>query len=132
MVNGQVVYNFTCQHGVNECYGNLIEACALARLHGLDQAKFMSCFENNRQSFGNPWTKSLEICPSNFSLSSTELESCANGEEGMKLMHQIADDTNSLYPPHTYVPWVVVDGVHNTTIEDAVIDNMLQYTCQHF
>lgn len=74
----------------------------------------------------------MEICPANFSLSSTELESCANGEEGMNLMHQIATETNNLSPPHNYVPWVVVNGVHDPTIEDAVIEDMLKYTCQNF
>jgi len=47
-------------------------------------------------------------------------------------MHQIATETNNLSPPHNYVPWVVVNGVHDPTIEDAVIEDMLKYTCQNF
>jgi hypothetical protein len=59
VVNGQVVYNFTCQHGVNECIGNNYEACGLSKLTGLNQAKFMSCFEGNHKNTLNPWAASV-------------------------------------------------------------------------
>ena len=39
------------------------------------------------------------------------------GSEGNKIMHELAEATDSLNPPHLYVPWIVMDGVHNKTVE---------------
>lgn len=36
---------------------------------------------------------------------------CCAGNLGAELVHAAADETASLQPAHTYVPWVVVDGV---------------------
>ena len=35
-----------------------------------------------------------------------ELEACYKGEQGKQLDAQARDETNSLKPGHTYVPWV--------------------------
>ena len=36
---------------------------------------------------------------------------CRAGELGAELVHIAANETASLHPAHTYVPWVVVEGV---------------------
>ena len=39
-------WSFTCQHGVNECYGNMIEACAINTYDWYTQAlPFIICLE---------------------------------------------------------------------------------------
>ena len=38
--------------------------------------------------------------------------------------------TESLDPPHNYVPWVVVDGEHNNEIQQAAMDNLLALVCK--
>ena len=36
--------------------------------------------------------------------------------EGNALLHYMGVATEQLSPPHNYVPWIVVDGVHNEQI----------------
>ena len=38
--------------------------------------------------------------------------------------------TESLDPPHNYVPWIVVDGEHNNEIQQAAMDNLLALVCK--
>ena len=58
-------WQFTCQHGKNECIGNMIHACAT--LHVKDASKlvkYIACMiQNNRepQKIGESCAKSLEI-----------------------------------------------------------------------
>ena len=41
--------------------------------------------------------------------------------EGNALLHYMGVATEQLSPPHNYVPWIVVDGVHNEQIGKHII-----------
>lgn len=49
----------------------------------------------------------------------------AIGELGKSLQRLAAERTQSLKPPHQYVPWVVVNGI--PLLED--VDNVMKYIC---
>lgn len=57
---------------------------------------------------------------------------CYKGEDAIKYEHAIALKTESLSPAHTYVPWVVANGVHNDKIQNAVGSSLLKYVCDNF
>ena len=38
--------------------------------------------------------------------------------------------TESLEPPHNYVPWIVVDGQHDNEIQTAAMDNLVGLVCK--
>ena len=38
--------------------------------------------------------------------------------------------TESLDPPHNYVPWIVVDGQHDDEIQNAAMDNLVGLVCK--
>ena len=44
----------------------------------------------------------------------------------------MGENVLSLDPIKTFVPWYVVDGVHNDEIQDAVSFGLLQYVCQNY
>ena len=38
--------------------------------------------------------------------------------------------TESLEPPHNYVPWIVVDGQHDNEIQTAAMNNLVGLVCK--
>jgi interferon, gamma-inducible protein 30 len=98
----------TCQHGPSECQGNLFEACAVAQSTptGGQWLPFITCMYADFSSVPAP----AQSCASSAGLDWATLNACATGPEGAKLIAANANRTNNLNPPHTYVPWVTVNG----------------------
>jgi interferon gamma-inducible protein 30 len=108
-------WEFTCQHGPTECFGNVIEACALKYITDpLAQQKFFVCVETHVRGQKHPDFKNAAMA---CTTDAASIMNCANGKEGMDLQHTIAVETEQLNPRHTHVPWIVVDGVHEQQTE---------------
>jgi interferon gamma-inducible protein 30 len=122
--NGQK-WDFTCQHGSNECYGNTVENCALSFLDKSQGHDFLICIEGNIRSFSKDFEKTLAHCIDDKSLRA-EILNCASSDEGNKLQHEAAQKT----PAHDYVPWVHVNGEHDKEVENKILSNMLDYLCE--
>jgi len=128
--NADGSYTFTCQHGVEECYGNLVIACY--QHYNNETAKRIAFTHCMMQGF-DPYQYG-ESCTNSVgsSVAWSELLQCTKSWEGEELMLAIAQKTNSLNPPHQYVPWPVVDGEMNDTIYQWCSSYMLQYICQRY
>jgi hypothetical protein len=75
-----------CQHGGDECFGNLIQNCAASKLAPHEADEFIICMEGNlKRGMQCMDQASYSGCVSDES-SIAALETCAKGEEGMKLM----------------------------------------------
>lgn len=72
----------------------------------------------------NEW----ESCFQKLGLDSRLIDHCYNSEFGKQLELNYAAETNALQPPHTYVPWVVVNG--QPLYEDY--QNFLSYVCEAY
>jgi interferon gamma-inducible protein 30 len=117
---------YTCQHGVKECQGNLIEACAIKNYDYYSKGlPFALCLEDNTTDF----VAQGQRCATKYGLSWAEINTCATGAEGNKYMYDFAVATEKLNPAHQYVPWIVVNDRHSTTSENAIIKNMVSYVC---
>ncbi|XP_037537941.1 gamma-interferon-inducible lysosomal thiol reductase-like [Nematolebias whitei] len=98
-------YTYMCQHGEQECLGNMIETCLL---NMTDMAfPIIFCMESSSDVLG-----SVDSCLKVYApeLTTDKLMSCVNGDTGNQLMHQNALKTKALKPPHEYVPWVTING----------------------
>ena len=51
---------------------------------------------------------------------------------GNNYEHEMAVKTQSLYPPHQYVPWVVAQGTHSDDIQNQISSSLLNYVCQEY
>ncbi|XP_010937929.1 gamma-interferon-responsive lysosomal thiol protein isoform X1 [Elaeis guineensis] len=98
----------SCQHGPNECVLNTVEACAITAWPDVSEHfSFIYCVESLVMEHKYlEW----ESCFSKTGLDSNAVLDCYKSGYGKKLELHYAAQTDSLQPPHTYVPWVVVDG----------------------
>ncbi|KAK3756571.1 hypothetical protein RRG08_045086 [Elysia crispata] len=116
-------WEFHCQHGANECLGNIVEACVLHYYPDTSkQLEIIDCFNNNFfKDLGQDWKKSLKSCNST-GVDVPKISTCASGHEGNNLEHDIASRTG----PHSYTPYVMLNGTPN----DRAIENLLEEVCR--
>jgi interferon gamma-inducible protein 30 len=117
-------WDFTCQHKENECYGNLIETCSIYHLGRVKSYDVIMCIENNIAEFGLNFDDTLAHCVTD-SVLLNEIKECVGSEFGNKIQHEMAQKTAK----HSWVPWIVVDGVHDETVENAILTDMIGYLC---
>lgn len=100
-----------CQHGPSECGLNRILSCAI-HLHPQqnDWFPFAKCVESRVLGKQEPIAVAAP-CANETRLDFKAIQDCADGEQGDKLQQQAANETAGLRPPHSYVPWVTVDGI---------------------
>ena len=122
-------WQFDCQHGEEECFGNLIETCAIYYYpNATDYFPFIYCIES---STSLPRTIASE-CASKFGLDYSQIQSCVEGPLGNKLEHEMALKTGALQPPHQYVPWVTLNGVHTDKIQSEAQNNLIELICDTY
>ena len=117
-------WEFTCQHGENECYGNLIETCAINVLGRVESYEVIMCIEKYISSMGKDFDKTLQKCVTDKT-KLTNIQTCVTSDIGNEYQHEMAQKTGD----HSYVPWILVDGVHDTTAENKILKSLVNYLC---
>lgn len=127
-VNGTI----ECQHGPNECYGNVVQACLLAENGGdaKQSLTFITCMIEQPNS--DDTHSSAKKCATDLRLDWSSLSNCANGPEGARLIAANKAKTDALQPAHQYVPWILIDGVHTEDLENKCLANLLGYLCKNY
>lgn len=102
---------FQCQHGENECYGNMVQVCAAKKAKSTKSLlKFLDCMSQKSSAYR--YGKTCASYEGSFKWRS--LEKCARGREGEKLLRQMDRLTRGHWPVIGYVPYVEVNGHLNT------------------
>ena len=57
-----------------------------------------------------PWLK--KQCSAKFGFDFGGIMSCATSARGQELENKMAEATENLVPKHTYVPWILINGVN--------------------
>jgi interferon gamma-inducible protein 30 len=127
---------FTCQHGPRECVGNVIQACALNILPptvvdagtGIPSViSLVNCMEATRDpSSAGP------ACATQLSIDFAPIDTCSKNSQGNQLQHLLAVRTESLSPQLYWVPWMVVNGVHNDEIQSRALYDLLGLICDTY
>jgi len=121
-------WNFTCQHDVPECNGNLLEVCIMKYLDW-DSVKYLPVVEC-MEAAADPISSAQGCVKKHSNLSFDQIQTCAKGPEGNKLEHQMGEKTDNLDPSHTYVPWVVVNDQHTNALQSAAMTDLLALVCK--
>ncbi|CAK9171801.1 unnamed protein product [Ilex paraguariensis] len=117
---------FACQHGPWECLLNTVEACAISAWPDVNgHFTFVYCVES--LVYEGKYTQ-WETCFEKLGLDPKPVADCYSNGQGKELELQYAAETNALEPPHTYVPWVVVDG--QPLYEDY--EDFIRYICKAY
>merc|ERR1719150_206286 len=61
-----------------------------------------------------------------------DLAACYTSPQGNAFQHQMAQITAALSPPHQYVPWIVMNGVHSDSTQQACQSNFLACVCKAY
>uniref|UniRef100_A0A8C6TZY3 Gamma-interferon-inducible lysosomal thiol reductase n=1 Tax=Neogobius melanostomus TaxID=47308 RepID=A0A8C6TZY3_9GOBI len=121
-------YVFTCQHGEQECLGNMIQACLL-NLTKTNAFNIIFCMEAAVNVI-----QAAKPCVELFApqLSYEKLMSCVKGDLGNHLMHQNALKTEALKPPHTFVPWITINGIHTDDLQKKAMSSLIPLVCSMY
>ncbi|XP_069734288.1 gamma-interferon-inducible lysosomal thiol reductase [Phaenicophaeus curvirostris] len=121
-------WDFQCQHGPEECLGNMIEACLMHEAKDFSTYfPVIFCLES-----GSSVTKNLEACLQVYApqLDKDRIAACVQGDVGAALMHRNAQLTEALDPPHQYVPWLVINGEHSDQVQAQAEASLLRLICR--
>ena len=118
-------WEFTCQHEENECYGNIIETCIIQNLGRVNSYKQILCIESNIEKYNLNFDDTLNFCFNNDESQINQIKQCAQSDLGNIYQHQMAQKTGN----HLYVPWILVDGVHDVDAENQIIESLIDYLC---
>ncbi|XP_064121373.1 gamma-interferon-inducible lysosomal thiol reductase-like isoform X1 [Macrobrachium nipponense] len=96
---------FSCQHGADECKGNMIHACAKDHFKDINlEMDFVNCL----LSAGHPASAGPK-CASEVGVDWTPLDECISSVEGQDLLHEVALQQEQLSPALYFVPWIIVN-----------------------
>uniref|UniRef100_A0A8B9NLA5 Gamma-interferon-inducible lysosomal thiol reductase n=1 Tax=Accipiter nisus TaxID=211598 RepID=A0A8B9NLA5_9AVES len=121
-------WHFQCQHGPEECLGNMIETCLMHEAKNFSTYfPVIFCLES-----GSSVTKNLEACLQVYApqLDGGRIAACVQGDAGAALMHRNAQLTEALDPPHQYVPWIVINGKHTDELQAQAEASLLGLICR--
>lgn len=124
--NPEDASSLKCQHGEKECLYNRYINCAQDEEGGgsRDQNVWFPYIKCLAENLGGIDSRA-NSCAKEAGLSATKIEGCAHGERGRELEKEAGLETTSLVPKHTFVPWMVVNGV----AIGSDYDNLDRYIC---
>lgn len=71
-------------------------------------------------------------CAKQFNISMGQINQCMSSRLGNDLEHAMGVKTDSLNPPHKYVPWVTLNGEHTEDIEKKAEANLVELICETY
>ncbi|XP_077557813.1 gamma-interferon-inducible lysosomal thiol reductase-like [Haemaphysalis longicornis] len=118
-------YHYSCQHGPEECFGNVVQSCAAHIFNDtILSLAFITCM-----SLAQRPQEAGEECARGIARNWDAIQRCAHGGKGLRLQDQMSERTWNLDPPHHYVPWIVVNGEHTDDIQAMAQTDLLQVVC---
>ncbi|CAH1165594.1 unnamed protein product [Phyllotreta striolata] len=113
---------FSCQHGPEECYGNLIQACARDFIDSdALYAEFVACYMDavHPPASRRLMDEAAEACATPAGLAASRLRTCANNTFGVERLIHYGRLTDAFATPLRRVPTVAFEGVDDEAASEA-------------
>jgi len=125
--DGKGGFNFTCQHGPEECKGNKMFACAMHYISDHHQyVNFTTC----AMSLDDPPTALESACADIMTKTVKEsTETCRDTVEGDYMLAGNYIVQDGLAPDETWIPWMVVNGEHTADLQDLAEHHLKELVC---
>ncbi|XP_064095764.1 gamma-interferon-inducible lysosomal thiol reductase-like [Macrobrachium nipponense] len=120
-------YTFRCQHGPEECHGNMMLTCAKNYLPEEQFLAFTNCVMETFLA-----TKAEETCAEALGIDPTQIHNCWNSIEGQELLHSVGEVQRTLNPPLTYVPWILINDVYTDEQLAAAQEDLRTVICNAY
>jgi len=122
-------FTFSCQHGPNECNGNLYAACLIDRLHGQNeiQVAVINCIMDDlvpHEATQNCMEKLMITEPSY-----QEIDQCHSSNEGQNLLYSYGLETDNLEPAVYFIPWITFENEWNEMEFNGALENLEEFLC---
>ncbi|KAJ0182573.1 hypothetical protein K1T71_001942 [Dendrolimus kikuchii] len=105
-------YTFECQHGPAECYGNMLDACAIDLLGNITKTVFFSgCMMRNNQSGRGSDDTAADSCGKAMDIDSEPIKQCAKSNKGVQLLKFYGEESKKV--GFKYVPYILINGAVN-------------------
>lgn len=109
-------YVHICQHGTDECFGNLVQACAIKNT---EQSKYMELILCMAAKPDWGIEKASYECMTSAGIDPKPIKECASSPVGNKLMAEFGLETGKVQG-RTGTPWVMVDGINLPNVADLL------------
>ena len=120
------MWDFSCQDGADECWGNLLHSCMLYFYPKMaDHMPFVHCMESDAADVRDAAVK----CSKKLNIPLDNVTKCMQTRFGNNLQHINAKLTEALRPAHKYVPWVTLNGVHTEDIQTQAQQDLVKLIC---
>ncbi|XP_022910307.1 GILT-like protein 1 [Onthophagus taurus] len=116
-------WHFECQHGENECYGNMMQACGLNETDDqATQVKFIDCVMSASYPASDA---SMEECAIASGISWDNMVECSKNGVGAKLLAAYGDRTHAVEPTITFVPTIIYNDVYDADKQQGSLVDFL-------
>lgn len=122
-------WQFTCQHGPEECKGNKLHACLVDSLYPKRSnklVKVIGCLMGNDDHF-----KALHQCARKVKLNPAKFIRCAKSVKGENLLAALGDRTHDITPKITYIPTIAFNDVYKEEESKAAETDLESVVCKY-
>nr|XP_022910309.1 GILT-like protein 1 [Onthophagus taurus] len=112
-------WTFLCQHGPQECNGNMLQACGLKfAANQDDKINFVNCVMSAKNPSAKTTTKK---CAESNGISWDDLHNCYNSKVGRELLARNGDKTYNVQPSINYIPTIIFDNKYDYYLQNRAM-----------
>merc|ERR1712179_199194 len=121
-------YQFECQHGERECYGNIVQACTVHYTSDQDTlVNLITCMMSSSAP-----DQAGPDCFQQFGVDYQPVQDCIESGEGAQLHAENGEEQNGETPTPNNVPWINLDQEHLAEYWELEEYGLLQFICDTF